>query len=446
MKQLPFVVLASLLTIPAMAQFGKSAPDRVIPIPLPRPVPPGPVVPPKPPTDPQKPLGQVFSIPKSAKMEIVFVLDTTGSMGGLIDGAKKTIWSIVNDISAAEPKPEIKIGFVPYRDKGDAYVTQSYDLTSDLDAAFSTLQKFSASGGGDLPEHVSAGLHDAMSKMSWKAGGSADKALYQVIFLVGDCPPHTDYDDGLDYKTEVGKAAAKGIFVNAIRCGDNFETEKVWMDISKRGNGSYFSLAQTGGVVEISTPYDDDMVKLGAELETTTIARRGMEKARDKSLGSAGLLDMAGMVGITGLGGGGATPSASALEDGVKSGAVYARGGKANYIARQSFNAKSGQIYAAFDLVTDVINGRKVEDIKEEEWPEDLKKKPIAERRALLQEKVTQRKAIQAKLTELETKRNAFLRTESAKNGAKDGFDQKMLGAMRSQAAMGGGFSFGTGK
>ncbi len=367
-------------------------------------------------------------------MEIVFVLDTTGSMGGLIDGAKKTIWSIVNDISAAQPKPEIKIGFVPYRDKGDAYVTQDYDLTPDLDKAFSTLQKFSASGGGDLPEHVSAGLHDAVSKMSWTTGGSQDKALYQVIFLVGDCPPHTDYDDGLDYKVETDKAAQKGIFVNAIRCGDNMDTEKVWMDISKRGNGSYFSLAQTGGVVEITTPYDDDMVKLGAELETTTIARRGMEGARNRSLSSGGF-------GGGGFGGA-AAPTAPALEADVASGAVYARSGKSNYIARQAFNAKSGQIYAAFDLVTDVVNGRKIEDIKEDEWPEDLQKKPLAERRSLLEQKVAQRKAIQAKLAELETKRNAYMRTQAEATGAKDGLDQKLMGSMRSQAAN-SGFAFG---
>ncbi|BCM90946.1 hypothetical protein IAD21_02809 [Abditibacteriota bacterium] len=420
MKPLPFLVFASLLTIPAFAQFAPG-PGKTIPRPLP------PVAPAPPAADPQKPLGQVFNLPQKAKMEIVFVLDTTGSMGGLIDGAKKTIWSIVNDISAAQPKPEIKIGFVPYRDKGDAYVTQDYDLTSDLDAAFSTLQKFSASGGGDMPEHVSAGLHDAVANMKWTTGGSNDKALYQVIFLVGDCPPHTDYDDGLDYKTEVNKAAQKGIFVNAIRCGDNIDTEKVWMDISKRGNGSYFSLAQTGGVVEIATPYDDEMVKLGAELETTTIARRGMEGARNRSLDAAGF-------GGGGFGGA-AAPSAAAVDGRIQ---TLEKREKANYIGRQSFNAKSGQIYAAFDLVTDVVNGRKIEDIKEDEWPEDLKKKPLAERRTLLEQKVAQRKAIQAKLTALETKRSAFLRTEAEKSGAKDGFDQKLMGAMRGQAVKNG--------
>lgn len=422
------LAFAALVASPALAQIKvphrQSAPISSPNLP-PRPRP----VPPKA-DDSQKPLKQTFGIPDKAKMEIVFVLDTTGSMGGLIDGAKKTIWSIINDISAAQPKPEIKIGFVAYRDKGDAYVTQDFDLTSDLDSAFSTLQKFAASGGGDMPEHVSAGMHDAVSKTKWTVGGSNNKALYQSIFLVGDCPPHTDYTDGLNYKAETDKAAQKGIFVNAIRCGDNTETEKVWMDVAKRGNGSYFSIAQTGGVVEISTPYDDEMIKLGAELETTTIARRGMEKARNESLASAGF-------GGGGFGGA-AAPSASAVRRSVD--ALEDRA-KSNYIARQSFNAKSSQIYGAFDLVTSVANGRKIEDIKEAEWPADLKKKPLAERRKLLQAKVAQRKTIKTKLAALETKRNAFLRAQTAKTGAKNGFDQKLLGAMRSQANS-SGFSF----
>ena len=38
-------------------------------------------------------------------IEVCFVLDTTGSMGGLIEGAKQKIWSIANEmISAHQPR------------------------------------------------------------------------------------------------------------------------------------------------------------------------------------------------------------------------------------------------------------------------------------------------------------------------------------------------------
>ncbi len=57
------------------------------------------------------------------KIELVFALDTTGSMSGLINAAKDKIWSIANTMATADPAPEIKIGIVGYRDRGDSYVT-----------------------------------------------------------------------------------------------------------------------------------------------------------------------------------------------------------------------------------------------------------------------------------------------------------------------------------
>ena len=84
-------------------------------------------------------------------IEVVFVLDTTGSMGGLLEGAKKKIWSIVNRIAAAKPTPQVKLGLVAYRDKGDAYVTKRTDLTDDLDSVFADLTALTAGGGGTPP-------------------------------------------------------------------------------------------------------------------------------------------------------------------------------------------------------------------------------------------------------------------------------------------------------
>src|SRR6516164_877626 len=73
------------------------------------------------------------------KVEVVFCLDTTGSMGGLIDGAKAKIWAICNQIAGGKPTPDLKVGLVAYRDKGDVYITKVFDLTADLDAVHKEL-------------------------------------------------------------------------------------------------------------------------------------------------------------------------------------------------------------------------------------------------------------------------------------------------------------------
>src|SRR5438067_4133088 len=81
---------------------------------------------------------------KKPRVEVVFCLDTTGSMGGLIEGAKQKIWAIANQIAGGKPNPDLKIGLVAYRDKGDEYVTKVIDLTDDLDAIHGELLKFKA--------------------------------------------------------------------------------------------------------------------------------------------------------------------------------------------------------------------------------------------------------------------------------------------------------------
>ncbi len=77
-------------------------------------------------------------------VEVVFVLDTTGSMSGLIQTAKDKIWSIASTMASAQPAPEIRIGLVAYRDRGDAYVTQVVDLSKDIDSIHATLMDFEA--------------------------------------------------------------------------------------------------------------------------------------------------------------------------------------------------------------------------------------------------------------------------------------------------------------
>src|SRR5215213_3973297 len=71
---------------------------------------------------------------KKPEVEVVFCLDTTGSMGGLLEGAKQKIWAICNQIANGKPTPDLKVGLVAFRDRGDEYVTKVFDLTDDLDA------------------------------------------------------------------------------------------------------------------------------------------------------------------------------------------------------------------------------------------------------------------------------------------------------------------------
>src|SRR5687768_1879186 len=138
----------------------------------------------KPSTAPAKPDPAVPPVSKP-RVELVFALDTTGSMGGLIDGAKRKIWFIVDEVMKAKIQPEVKVGLVAYRDQSDAYVTKVTPLSDDLDTVYNDLMSFKADGGGDTPEDVELALHHALTKIQWSEG----KDVLKIIFLVGDAPP-----------------------------------------------------------------------------------------------------------------------------------------------------------------------------------------------------------------------------------------------------------------
>jgi Mg-chelatase subunit ChlD len=197
------------------------------------------------------------------RIDAVFVLDSTGSMGGLIQSAKDKIWSIASTMAQATPTPKIRIGFITYRDRGDQYVTKSSPLTYDLDSVYSDLMGAEAQGGGDTPESVNQALNEAIHKMKW----SQDKNTYRVVFLVGDAPPHMDYDNDVKYYLSCSVAVKRNIKINTIQCGNIKGTQKFWKEMATLGNGEYFQVEQNGGSVVVKTPYCKDISTYSQQLD-----------------------------------------------------------------------------------------------------------------------------------------------------------------------------------
>src|SRR5262245_33692273 len=221
----------------------------------------------------------VTDLRQAPRVEVAFVLDTTGSMGGLIEGAKRRIWSIARRIGEGRPRPDLRIALVAYRDLGDSYVTRVFDLTGDMDAVYEQLMSFQAEGGGDFPEHVSRALSDAVHRVSWSRGGAV-----KMIFLVGDAPPHLDYQDGYDFRRHAREARQLGIGVETIQCGEDPNTASVWREIASLGDGHYARIDGQGGMPVRVTPADAELARLNAELAATVVsagsAREQAETAR----------------------------------------------------------------------------------------------------------------------------------------------------------------------
>ena len=141
-------------------------------------------------------------------VDVVFVLDTTGSMSEEIEGVKSTLKTV---LSKLDPGVTIRVGLVEYKDQGDEFVTKTYALTSDVKSLAASIAKLSASGGGDTPEDVNSGLSVAVNQMSW-----SDKATARLAFLIADAPPHLDYANSTSYSASAKRAAEKGIKVFTV--------------------------------------------------------------------------------------------------------------------------------------------------------------------------------------------------------------------------------------
>jgi Mg-chelatase subunit ChlD len=332
------------------------------------------------------------------KVEVVFCLDTTGSMTGLIDGAKAKIWAICNQIAGGKPTPDLKVGLVAYRDRGDEYITKVIDLTDDLDSIHSKLKTFVAAGGGDAPESVNQALYDSVHKVKW----SKDAKTLRIIFLVGDAPPHMDYPDDVKYPVTCKEACKRGIIINTVQCGNDGECEKHWKEIARKAEGSYVQISQSGGVVAIATPFDKDLAKINSEL-----------------VGSAVVYGGAGMRATT-----------------------YARVEAARTLPapaaadRGGFSGATGRVVTG-DLLDD-IKAKKVDlaKVKDADLPPELKKlKTPAERKAYLDKVEKRRGELTKQAADLNSKRQEFIKRELAKKGkGKDAFDNQVLEMLRRQA------------
>jgi Mg-chelatase subunit ChlD len=343
---------------------------------------------------------------QSHRIEVVFVLDTTSSMSGLIQAAREKIWSIATTMASAQENPDIKMGLVAFRDRGDAYITRVFDLSDDLDSMYASLMDFRAQGGGDGPESVNQALYDAIHKVSW----SNDSNVYRVVFLVGDAPPHMDYGNDVKYPVTLAAAAKKGIVVNAIQSGQHQFTRPAWQEIAALGHGEYFQVEASGNAVAVSTPFDEKLSRLAAELEDT---RLYYGDAETKKVQKAKL-------------------DANARLRKELSTEALAR--------RDTFNATASgkaNLLGKSELVDAISSGRvELDEIVEENLPASLQAMAPAEQIVVITEQAQRRDQLQQEIKKLSASRSDFIKQKiAAEGGADDSLDEKIYRAVKDQAA-----------
>lgn len=342
---------------------------------------------------------------RTPSIQIALLLDTSNSMDGLIEQAKSQLWSVVNEFIRARRDghpPVLEVALYEYGNDGlpaaEGFVRLVVPMTDDLDTVSEKLFSLKTNGGQEYCGQV---IRDAVGQLTW----STSRDVYKAIFIAGNEP----FSQGeVDYHASCSEAIAKGIIINTIFCGPTPEGEQTgWKDGAVLADGRYMSIDQNQKVVVIPAPQDDEIARLGAELNKTYIpyGKMGREgQARQVAQDSNAL-----------------TASANAL-------------------VTRSISKGCPTLYCndAWDLVDAIKNGKcTLDELKDEDLPEDLRKLDKAHRQARIESASRQRESIQKRILELSGLREAFLATERKKDveKGKASLDTAILDAVRGQAA-----------
>jgi hypothetical protein len=345
--------------------------------------------------------------PKPAQkpvVQIAVLLDTSGSMSGLIDQAKSQLWKIVNEFLKAKQDgqtPEVQVALYEYGKSSlsqqSGWIRQIVPLSTDLDKISEELFALKTNGGDEYCGWV---IKDAVENLEW----STSPNVYRAIFIAGNEP----FTQGpIAYADSCKAAITKGIIVNTIHCGREAEgINTKWQDGALLADGKYMTIDHNRAVAHFEAPQDKELAQLSVELNRTYLAygskgqlAASRQSAQDKNAASL--------------------PAAS--------GAVAERA-----VAKASVNYAN----ADWDLV-DAAKRKdfKLDQLKTEELPSELQQMNETERKTFIETKTKKRAELQSKIKQLSTEREKAIAAHMKQNSATNTLDAAMIGAIREQAA-----------
>ncbi|OHB67652.1 MAG: hypothetical protein A2Y77_11755 [Planctomycetes bacterium RBG_13_62_9] len=315
-------------------------------------------------------------------VQMAILLDTSGSMSGLIDQARTELWSIVNEFVFAEQngrKPEVQVALYEYGNNGlsvqNGWIRQIVPLTTDLDKVSQELFALKTNGGDEYCGWV---IREATQKLAWSESPNDLK----VIFIAGNEP----FTQGpVDYREVCKAAIAKGIVVNTIHCGTEREgMDGKWKDGAVIADGRHLNIDHNRQIVHIPAPQDREIAELGVRLNATYVpygqnGRSLQERQAEQDRNATH-----------------ASPEAVVQRSVTKSSTNYLNTG--------------------WDLI-DAVHAKQVDlsQINKEDLPQDMQKMDAQQRTAFVNARAQERAEIQTRIQQLNGQRNQFVDQEMKK-------------------------------
>lgn len=346
-------------------------------------------------------------IPNNNKsdIQIAILLDTSGSMEGLIEQAKAQIWKMVNELTRARDnkneQPQIQIALYHYGNDAipsqQGYIQQLLPLNTDLDLVSAKLFALTTNGG---EEYCGYAIHTAINELQW----CNENDDLRIIFICGNEP----FTQGpFNYLDACKEAKAKDIYINTIHCGEQ-ETGIAdhWKDGATCGNGKFVNINMNKTVVQIQTPQDDKINELNNELNKTYLWYGNEGKQRSEL---------------------------QKIQD--SNAKIY---GGSNLTNRAISKASKSYQNNSYDLV-DAISSKTIDlkKINDTDLPDEMKKLSIEEREKYVIKKAEERKNLQTQIQNLDVDRRKYIAEKEKELAATDTtktLDNAIINLIREQA------------
>lgn len=344
----------------------------------------------------------VEKVQNEPKIQIAILLDTSGSMDGLINQTREQLWRIVNTFATAKKdgkRPRLELALYHYGNdsipSSQHHVKRLVPLTTDLDRVSEELFKLTTNGG---EEYCGAAISHALTELEW----SKNPKDLKLIYIAGNEP----FSQGpISFRDAVKGAIGRGIVVNTIHAGNERDgISGSWAEAAKLADGNFLFIDSNRAVARVDAPQDAELARLSNELNKTYLAYGGKgraavarQEAQDKNA--------AGM-------------SASSMST--------------RAAAKSSANYRNGD----WDLVDAKKEGKPMTAVPTDELPAEMRKMNEQEREAFVAKKAEERAKLQAQIQKLSAERDSYVATELKKK-AKDSsktMDDALIESARTQA------------
>lgn len=334
------------------------------------------------------------------KIQIAVLLDTSGSMDGLINQTREQLWRIVNTFATAKKegkRPRLELALYQYGNDGISaeqhHVQRIVPLTTDLDKVSEALFKLTTNGGN---EFCGAAIAHAMQELEW----SPNPKDLKLVYIAGNEP----FTQGpIGFRETVKAAIGRGIVVNTIHAGTEAQgLSDGWAEAAKLADGNFLFIDSNRAVARVNAPQDAELAKLSQDMNKTYVAygRRGREAVARQAAQDSNAMGM----------------SASSMSTRAA--------------------AKASPMYKNDDW--DLVDAKKEgKAIRAEELPAEMKGMNDKEQEAFIAKKAEERAALQKQIAKLSAERDAYVQAEMKKRATDKNktMDEALIESARSQAA-----------